>query len=831
MDNASNYTSELPWIWVIEALASFKEVNFSILLELYEIAPELPHHLGKNMREMLALRCLEGIFGPRNGITNDACSCPASKVAFDLSESCLDVLQRIVHETLPSDLKTAGPDLLKWDVHPFLAHKRACMPKLALQELKESILEGSRPYAGCLKERSGLAFTNEGDGVLAPNVNYNLLKRWVDGSCFDAQHIGAKGNSSSRLTKNGNKLLQSDLHNGDLHNGDLHKRKRDLASDYMVGDSHEHQSISNDSGNPSIDAKKQKQFSSSSSESVEENLIPLFAVELLEHSSERVIPVVQQESCAFAKDQLGTREEGRVSRDDNDEYVASVTSGQGSGDLHDMQLEIPNCATMTSEDTSRDTPSATMTAEDKPHATMTSQDTSGDKCLQNISIDKVKEKSENCAEGRLLTGDLPFCGATMMVQDISVDKPCQKHSIDEVGDDNEQDAEPRASSCPLEEGFRENAATCNCEDDVPLKAPNAATLEESLQKIIYLEAEEDMDCCREEGTSSDSDGYHVDNINVSLKRHEFLSSQCTYSHDSSAGWTENNCCVMCNEGSQLLVCSTSHCPLMFHEVCLGSSPSFDDNDNFYCPFCACSLANSKYIEAKKKRSLAKKEAAEFVIKDLVPLKKELVERLDKEKHSLSSQNEDEGLLVRSYEKGCLEGRISDQNDHEGGDVNEVNNLHSSGIIDDKQLAEPSATCDNVSSSVKQGEANLVTRTPNTLTKENGGDKTVIQGHNQQATQDHCDGDNLSCRNLDVIPVNQRFVEEGTQEGVLGEQIADPPAEPICALDIYAEGTSQHEKDESIISSYSIRFRRQERHEKGCVSSQMPMTELFHGRRF
>ena len=29
----------------------------------------------------------------------------------------------------------ARPELVKWDVHPFVTHKRACMPKLALQQV------------------------------------------------------------------------------------------------------------------------------------------------------------------------------------------------------------------------------------------------------------------------------------------------------------------------------------------------------------------------------------------------------------------------------------------------------------------------------------------------------------------------------------------------------------------------------------------------------------------------------------------------------------------------------------------------------------------------
>ncbi|GLT55244.1 hypothetical protein SLA2020_283850 [Shorea laevis] len=216
MDDASCYTSKLAWIWVIEALASFKEVNISILHDLMKWLQNYPHTLGENMREMLALRCLEGLFGASNGITNDACSAPASKVGFDLSKSCEDVLQHIVHETSLSDLRTAGPELLKWDVRPFIIHKRACMPKLALQQLKDSVLEGSHPYADYLKERSGLAFTNVGDRILTDNDNHNALTWRVNGSCFDAQHMGVKGNFLPRLLENSNKQLESDPRNGNF---------------------------------------------------------------------------------------------------------------------------------------------------------------------------------------------------------------------------------------------------------------------------------------------------------------------------------------------------------------------------------------------------------------------------------------------------------------------------------------------------------------------------------------------------------------------------------------------------------------------------------------
>lgn len=64
------------------------------------MAPELPDNLGINMREMLALRCLEVLLGPGNGITKDGCSSLPSIVGFDMSKSCEDVLEHIVQEVV-----------------------------------------------------------------------------------------------------------------------------------------------------------------------------------------------------------------------------------------------------------------------------------------------------------------------------------------------------------------------------------------------------------------------------------------------------------------------------------------------------------------------------------------------------------------------------------------------------------------------------------------------------------------------------------------------------------------------------------------------------------
>jgi hypothetical protein len=515
-------------------------------------------------------------------------------------------------------------------------------------------------------------------------------------------------------------------------------------------------------------------------------------------------------------------------------YSATVMVQDTSGDepcqkisVDDFKDDSEHCA----EPRTSSGPRLNKTLEDDFHhnqsetpdsSTMMLQDPSADEPCQNISVNKDKDDSEHCVEPRPFTGSLsPYCAAAM-VQDMSGDEPCQNNSVDEVKDDSEHCAEPRISSVPLLNKTLDNESQRNRDHDFQLKAPYAASLDGSQQKIIANEAEEVMDRCCEAETSSDSDEYHNDRIDVSKKKHEFLRSQCTYGHDSlaSAGCTDHSFCMRCNEGGQLLVCNTSNCPVVVHENCLGFPSRFDNNENFYCPFCAYSLAISEYLEAKKKVSLAKKELSKFTHMGLKHQPKELIDRVHIEKHFLSRQSGNEDPHVRSHDHGHLEEIEGDQADHGGEHVNEVNDLQCRRSMDDMQQAEPSESCDNVNSPLREEEAAVTTGTLNELTKEKKLEEKVIQeclplralkGHNQEPADHEDDGDNLSCENTDFTPVNQRQVEEGIQEEVLGQRIADPPQEPFCALNIDAEGTSGDEINKSIIHDYSIRFRRQERH--------------------
>lgn len=171
-------TSSLPWIWVIEALASSSEIDTSLLINLVKKIPEISDDLGRNAREMVCLRVLESLFVRKNSDANSVASVPGDKIELDPSRDCEDVLRCIFLEVPESNLKTATPDMLKWDVRSFVMKKRSLLPKCLLQQLKDAIVKSANPFSTSLKERSGLESGNHSrDGVTADAVDSDGFKQ------------------------------------------------------------------------------------------------------------------------------------------------------------------------------------------------------------------------------------------------------------------------------------------------------------------------------------------------------------------------------------------------------------------------------------------------------------------------------------------------------------------------------------------------------------------------------------------------------------------------------------------------------------------------------
>lgn len=445
--------SSLPWLWIIEFLAGLKEVDASLLQEMIKRTPEFSDDLGKNAREMVSLRCLEGLFiSSSDEITDPNPSTDVdSKIKFDHSERIEDVFQRILDEMSLANLKVGGPELEKYDVHPFVMHKKTSLRKNALQQLKETILDGTHPSSAFLMERSGLVPINRCD-----------RRNPMDKNNAESE----KGNSAPLTSEN---LIEPLQGVSSARPSILSKRDRsNLGRENLVERLHQNRMIVNDGGDLRIHAKKLVQGSSS--------LVP------------------------------------------HHENKLQGTKGNDNDDPDDVTLH------KISQGTSADQPS-----------------------YHNIFVNEVMEESENGIELNTSEGAL-------------LDETCQKNFDEAKGHTDKSD---------------HNLFNNVVDDD----------------------------------SSSDGEEYNYHKkIDITGTKYSFLNSQFTCSQQ----FTEQNVCMKCNKDGLLLVCSTSMCPLMVHESCLGSIASFDEKGDFYCPFCAYSVAISEYRKSKKKAALARKGLAEFI---------------------------------------------------------------------------------------------------------------------------------------------------------------------------------------------------------------------------
>ncbi|XP_057982165.1 uncharacterized protein LOC131167382 isoform X2 [Malania oleifera] len=285
MAASNSSASSLPWLWIIEFLSSCKQVDTSLLNALIRSTPDFSDPLGKNAREMASLRCLEDLFATSN--SKDVPSAAGSKIGFDFSENCEDVFMRIINEMQTTNWRIAGPDLLKWDVHPFITHKRACLPKSSLEQMKDTIIEGSHPLPAFSKER-GLVCGDQcdmGNSGVGGSSNATALK--LDRSRLNDERVAEKGKLVPPILENGSEPLPQDTPNRNLLPS---KRNRiDLVTENPEEQYCEKQVDTNHDGDLRSHSKKLRQGSSHTSLSVGQNEVTRHGNELLEESSTRIV--------------------------------------------------------------------------------------------------------------------------------------------------------------------------------------------------------------------------------------------------------------------------------------------------------------------------------------------------------------------------------------------------------------------------------------------------------------------------------------------------------------------------------------------------------------
>lgn len=613
------------------------------------------------------------------------------------------------------------------------------------------------------------------NGVNPVHVNdgeCNDLSGKDNGNCTYGVNMEAKENSVSIIFEKGN--TSSKKHLLDKNFSPSKRNRVDSADEHVLGYQHEKQVGINECDDFLIYAKKIKCNGSLNIESKKEKPLSPHGKGVLENSTDIFRLVSESGGCHRDKDIRENLGEGSL-EGSHDRCIAS-NWGKSRSHNEEFNCQIPSNATVMLQHTS-----------------------GGEYCQQHevetiptkvLLPDKIQPKfAESCIG----------MSTTMMPPHTSGDKPCQNSSLDETKDDTEHRilAMPTDVDDPHKVSNIINESESKWKMDFQLNEPNAASLNISQQPVISDKAVADtVNGCGAE-VSSDSDEYHNETVDLAAKKHEFLSSQCTFGHDFSASieQTENNICMKCNGGGELLVCKTTSCPLMVHKSCLGISAQVDADSNFFCPFCAYCNAISEYLEAKKKASLARKDLGLFINKDIKHENTNLLHEVHRKEHSFSrTSSKYEHIHDKNNGNDQFPGTEDNKEDHVG--EHEVNSLHA-------ERSQHQAPTSFVNSSCREKEI-VNNGIVEGLSREEGGAEMHLKSSTRRGVEENqvpaelVDGDD-----------NQSNTKEIQQE-MLEQHNTVRKQEPVYVHGTDEEEVSKDKHETPTVSRYSMRFWKRKR---------------------
>ncbi|KAL0355422.1 UNVERIFIED_CONTAM: hypothetical protein Sradi_3989100 [Sesamum radiatum] len=649
--------SPLPGIWIIETLARSNQVDPSLLLDLVEKSPLISDDLGRNARELVSLRILES-FLVLGAPSHSVSSASSPKIGFDPSESCEEVLEEILLETSLSNAKAAGPDMGKWDIHPFIAHKRSSLATHTLQKLKDAILTGSPSFLASLKDQSGLSGGYQPESVVkVDDDKCNGIKHGFEGPDRNTQ-IG-EGNDQLISPAPGDisYLLPSDLPNEDLLSVN---RKRSATTDSAGGRFSKDQIISKNGCNNHLKTvKKHKNDIIQNKQDLGGKLISSGVNQELADASKIVAQESERESCCLDKNTHATDIglNGHPA-DDSNEHISDLV---GPPEVLPRENQVPHYDNKLPNDKSdeehgQENEIGELKGDRQGFCNHKASENM-DNFEQNIQVNVPNGEGEenlHLSNGSQCTYPRD-CSATkwrdlILLADISsrillssevlgcrLGKQTCLGGMEQIkpGDSNNKFISSEAlngqneilhhemqvchhsTKAPNKNFDEEQGRKYDTENEVGEEGPcKLKTTKKYMDKFEQNFNRDIRNICeaKDVDISIDGDWYHEELIDIAKKKKAFLSSRCTYDQGSLAtiNWRELNACVKCHKAGKLLVCKTKSCQLVIHENCLNSDANLYKRGKFYCPFCAHSRAISKSMKIKKKVSLTRKAYATFI---------------------------------------------------------------------------------------------------------------------------------------------------------------------------------------------------------------------------
>ncbi|KAL7153136.1 hypothetical protein ABFS83_04G145100 [Erythranthe nasuta] len=558
-------TSPSPWNWIIETLARSKQIDLSLLLGLFKMAPNINDNFGRNAREMLSLRVLESF----SDLANPVSSPSSQKIGLDPSDCCEDVLRRILSERSSPHLKPTGSEMSKWDLQPFVDHKRSNLPKTALERLKGAILSENIGRFSSLRERSGLTIghpidDNDDDDNLLPDENLvpvsrkrkvtsktrvkSFKKQNCDVICNELCVQLADVTVSVQQSEGKGCSLEMGL-TGPVDSNDSAASKGLVGTDEVLPRGKQVLHCDTELNNKSNEEEQEQDRS----------------IEELKQCDKEVFNSVKQ----------------------TNEGVDGNILPENVMNVREVEEDNPSCFP---QSTNSQEISATTKRRNEEERCSLGEKTHGEVTGQKEPSGDYTNKSASSSKGH-------------MVNDEVLPREKQARDSGTVAPNDELDGGKRQDRVAEDaEGGRNYLhGSITYDKDVDKLEQNSR---ENVVTVGEAEQYNDVPC--------DGDGFDDEMTDIYTQKKTFLSSQCTHSQDSlpTPDSTELNHCEKCKKDGKLLSCSS--CSIMIHESCLGSDQIFDPKGIFYCPFCTSSRAISGYVEAKKKASSARNNLGNFI---------------------------------------------------------------------------------------------------------------------------------------------------------------------------------------------------------------------------
>ncbi|XP_076900991.1 uncharacterized protein LOC143555301 [Bidens hawaiensis] len=562
---SSSDATAMAWNWVIQSISKFKQVDSPTLAGLVDKAPELSVDIGKDAKEMVSLRMLQRLFPHGNDATIDSDSSQNAEIMFDSSEHGEDILNKILKETSESmtELKRR-----KWSINPLIIHKNASLPETPMQKFKEALFENNHPILESLKEMSKTAKVCENTVLKTENESRKLQQCPLQ----KPHHVE---NVNEGFTKDTGRIEDEMM---------TEPPKNNLVDD---DDTVDHaQQLPCDEDDDLVFMKN---------ENSKLQISPLQKPDHVEDSNKRCIEDIGREDHEMTIDPL----EKDLLDDDDDNVDHGQRVSRGEDDEADDDLVFLKKENVNSK------------LQERPLQKPDHVEVSNKRCIEDIGRREHKMTIES-PENDLLGDD----------DDVDHGQRVSRGENDEADDDlvflKKENVNSKLQELPLQKHFH-------------VEDTNKGITEESGNKehettSLPMENDDDDDDNIEHVQQPPCEAYDDENVghgqqppnddemtDIAAKKEAFLSSQFTLTQDfvSTVDFTETYLCMKCNKGGQLLVCNSDACPFRVHERCLGSAATFDESEVFFCPFCSYSHAISKYMEVKKKASLARKDLQVF----------------------------------------------------------------------------------------------------------------------------------------------------------------------------------------------------------------------------